>query len=371
MGMAIQDNVLVALRGVRKEFNGFTAVEHMDLNIYDGEFLCFLGPSGCGKTTTLRMIAGLETPTEGDIFLKGQRVTHWPPQQRRIGFVFQNYALFWHMTVYENIAFGLKLRRMPRTEVNKRVLEAAERFELTDALNVRASNLDLSAMQRVAIARTLVTDPYLLLLDEPLNNIRPGLRELMRADLKRMQQELGRTMVYVTHDQEEAMTLGDRIVVMNQGKVEQLGTPKEIYDYPASLFVADFIGRPAMNLLRVSFVVENEHAWITWKGHRWLADTVRGKIEGAAPEQGLVLGTRPEQVEVQPKGAGIPAVVKLVQPLGRKDIAILEIEGETIKAVVSPAHGLKVGEWITVSFPLEFIHIFSVSSGRAVVHGLR
>lgn len=363
-------DVLLALRGVRKVFNGFVAVERMDLDVYEGEFLCFLGPSGCGKTTTLRMIAGLETPTEGEIFLRGQRITHLPPQQRGIGFVFQNYALFWHMSVYDNLAFGLRIRRVPRREVDQRVREMAERLELTEVLWVQAARLDLSSMQRVAIARTLLTDPHLLLLDEPLNNIRPGLRELMRADLKRMQRELGRTMIYVTHDQEEAMTLGDRILVMNQARMEQLGSPHEVYNRPASLFVANFIGRPAMNLIPASYKVEGERAWIEWKRRRWPVDRVRGAIEAAAPEKGLVLGIRPEHVEVKVEGGEVPARVSLIQPLGRKDIVTLEAEGESLRALLPAQHGLSPGDKVFVDFPAGTIHIFSVSTGKAVVHGL-
>lgn len=367
--MAHEKNVLLSLRGVKKEFNGFVAVDRMDLDVYEGEFLCFLGPSGCGKTTTLRMIAGLETPTEGDIFFKGRRITYLPPQQRGFGFVFQNYALFWHMTVYDNLAFGLRLRQLPRAEIDKRVREIAERFELVHTLKMEAVRLDLSAMQRVAIARTLLTDPYLLLLDEPLNNIRPGLRELMRADLKRMQRELGRTMIYVTHDQEEAMTLGDRIVVMNQGRVEQIGTPMEIYDHPASLFVASFIGRPPMNLFQADLILENRRVWVSWQGHRWFVNPDRANLE-AFGDKSVILGIRPEHVHIKQTGGDIPAVVKLIQPLGRKDIVTLKVGEDIIKAVVPPDHGLSLDDKVMISFPEERIHIFSASTGKAVCHGL-
>lgn len=364
-----EKQVLLSLRGVRKEFNGFVAVEGMDLDVYEGEFLCFLGPSGCGKTTTLRMIAGLETPTEGDIFLRGQCITYLPPQQRRIGFVFQNYALFWHMTVYDNLAFGLRIRRIPRQEIDRRVREMADRFELTDVLRVKVTRLDLSSMQRVAIARTLLTDPHLLLLDEPLNNMRPGLRELMRADLKRMQRELGRTMIYVTHDQEEAMTLGDRILVMNQGRVEQLGSPQEIYKEPVNLFVASFIGRPAMNLLPVEYLVEEDRAWIVWKAYRWAVESIRGRIEEVA-KKGLVMGIRPEHIELSTGEQGIPARVVLVQPLGRKDILTLEVQGERVYAVTTADRRLWSGDTVFIDFPLNAIHLFSAETGGAVLHGI-
>lgn len=363
-------NVLLALKGIRKEFNGFVAVERMDLDVYEGEFLCFLGPSGCGKTTTLRMIAGLETPTEGDIYLAGKKITYLPPQQRKIGFVFQNYALFWHMTVYDNLAFGLRLRKLPKDEIERRVREAARRFELDQVLKTKAARLDLGTMQRVALARTLLTEPHLLLLDEPLNNIRPGLREIMRADLKRMQRELGTTMIYVTHDQEEAMTLGDRVLVMNQGRVEQLGTPMEIYLKPASLFVAGFIGRPPMNLIPVKYEVDEGHAWIKWGRNRWPVDSIRQQVEEANPEKGLMMGIRPEHLKLNWEGRGILARVELVQPLGRKDIITLNVENTSLQAVVPSEVELSEGAYVGVEFPLEAIHLFHTGTGKAVAHGV-
>jgi len=363
-------SVLVALKGVRKEFDGFVAVERMDLEVYEGEFLCFLGPSGCGKTTTLRMIAGLETPTEGDIYLAGERITYLPPQQRKIGFVFQNYALFWHMTVYENLAFGLRLRKLSKGEIDRRVCEVARRFELEPVLKVKAARLDLSSMQRVAIARTLLIEPHLLLLDEPLNNIRPGLRELMRADLKRMQRELGRTMIYVTHDQEEALTLGDRILVMNQARVEQLGTPTEVYLKPTSLFVASFIGRPPMNLISVGYKVDEDRTWLVWGGNRWPADSVRQQVEDSNPEEGLVMGIRPEHLRLNQEGQGILAQVELVQPLGRKDIVTLGAGNIRLQAVASSEVGLSEGMRVGVEFPLDAIHLFHTGTGKAVAHGI-
>jgi multiple sugar transport system ATP-binding protein len=368
--MAQAGVLLLRLQNVKKVFNSFVAVDNVTLEVAEGEFVCFLGPSGCGKTTTLRMIAGLEMPTEGEIFLREKRITYLPPQQRAIGFVFQNYALFWHMTVYENLVFGLRLRRFPAAEINKRVHEIAERFELMDLLKVRAALLDLSAMQRVAIARTLLIDPHLLLLDEPLNNIRPGLREMMRADLKRMQQELGKTMIYVTHDQEEALTLGDRIVVMSKGKIEQVGSPQEVYDVPATLFVAGFIGRPPMNLFDVQYEVENGHSWLVWRQHRWCVDKVRNQIEAAQPEKGLVLGVRPEKLKISYEASGIPAKVLLVQPLGRKDVLTLDLEGTTVHGVIPSELRINVGDVVFVEFPPEGMHVFSTATKGAIVHGI-
>lgn len=362
--------VLLSLKGVHKEFNGFVAVNRIDLEVYEGEFLCFLGPSGCGKTTTLRMIAGLETPTEGEIYLKGQPITYMPPQQRNIGFVFQNYALFWHMTVYDNLAFGLRIRKLSPKEIDRRIRDVAERFELTDVLTKKAVHLDLSSMQRVALARAILIEPYLLLLDEPLNNIRPGLRELMRADLKRMQRDLGCTMIYVTHDQEEAMTLGDRILVMNEGRVEQLGAPLEIYQQPVNLFVARFIGRPPMNLIPVQYEVAAEQAWVVWKGYRWSVNSVKDLVEKSKPERGLVLGIRPEHVRLSQEGRGIPALVEVMQPLGRKNILVLKIEDISLQVVVYGNTRVREGTVIWVEIPLCDAHLFSADTGKAVAHGI-
>ncbi len=365
---------LIILRGLRKEFNGVVAVKGLNLDIKEGEFMCFLGPSGCGKTTTLRMIAGLETPTAGDIFLRGTRVNDLPPQQRNVGFVFQNYALFWHMTAQENLAFGLKVRGISKEEIDKKVREMAESLELEPFLETKASRLSLSAMQRIALGRTLLTDPYVLLLDEPLNNIRPGLRELMRAELKRLQKGLGRTMIYVTHDQEEAMTLGDRILVMNLGVVEQLASPREVYHRPESLFVAGFIGRPPMNFLETRYRTEGDSAFLERRSLRWDVSSRRSAIEEKAEGEKIVLGIRPEHVliaeEARRKGLSgeeVPAVVDLVQPLARKKIVDLKLEGDIIKMVVPSAWPISKGEKVKVVFDPEKIHLFDQKTERAII----
>ncbi len=363
---------LITLERLRKEFNGLVAVEGLDLQVAEGEFLCFLGPSGCGKTTTLRMIAGLEAPTSGEIHLRGKRITGLPPQARNVGFVFQNYALFWHMTVHDNLAFGLRVRRLPPGEIDRKVREVAAALELTDVLSQKARRLDLSAMQRVALARTLATDPQVLLLDEPLNNFRPGLREAMRGELKRWQVTLGRTMVYVTHDQEEAMTMGDRILVMNAGRCEQLDTPRQVYHAPANLFVAGFIGRPPMNFIEVEYRTEDGRAFLVGEHLRWEITARRGEIEAKLAAPQLVLGVRPEQVHIvengqPPPGDAIPAVVDLIQPLARKKIVDLRIDGGLIKAVVPAVVPLAAGDRLRLTFDLGHLHLFDRASGRAIL----
>ncbi len=359
---------------MRKEFNGLVAVEGLDLEIHEGEFMCFLGPSGCGKTTTLRMIAGLETPTAGDIFLRDERINDLPPQQRRVGFVFQNYAVFWYATVYDNLAFGLKIREVPKKEIDRRVQEIAERFELTPLLKTKASRLSLSAMQRVALGRTLLTEPQVLLLDEPLNNIRPGLRELMRAELKRLQKQLGRTMIYITHDQEEAMTLGDRILVMNKGRAEQLASPRQIYHHPETLFVAGFIGRPPMNFLETRYRVEGERAFLERGSLRWDVSEKKTIIEGKAQGDRIMLGIRPEHILpiAEARGRGltgqaVPVKVDLVQPLARQKIVDLKLEEQVIKMLVPSAWPIAKGEELEVIFDPKKMHLFDQRTERAIV----
>jgi ABC-type sugar transport system ATPase subunit len=367
--------MLLELRRLRKEFDGFLAVEDLDLDIRQGEFICFLGPSGCGKTTTLRMIAGLERPTSGEIYLRGRRINDLIPQQRNFGLVFQNYALFWHMTVSDNLAFGLRIRGVSREEIADRVQEVARRFELESALEVKARRLDLSSMQRVAVARTLLTNPDLLLFDEPLNNIRPGLREMLRAELKRLQKELNRTMIYVTHDQEEAMTLGDRILIMNAGRAEQLDTPREIYLHPRSLFVADFIGRLSMNFMETEYQIAGEKIIFQLNGFRWNIEMKDLHIEEKHLEgTKLIVGIRPEHIllaeEAERTGRSaqpLTAVVDLVQPLGAKKIVDLKHGERLVKMVSSSDYSFKKGEEISVVFDPRRVHLFNPKDGRAIV----
>jgi ABC-type sugar transport system ATPase subunit len=356
---------LVRLEGVGKTFeDGTVAVKDLALQIEEGAFVCLLGPSGCGKTTTLRLIAGLEHPTTGDVFLRGHRITHWSPQRRNIGLVFQNYALFQHMSVEGNLAFGLDVRGMPRREVARRVRDMAARLELEDLLGVRASRLDLSTMQRVAVGRTLVAEPNLLLLDEPLNNFQAGLREQMRAQLKSWQQQFGRTTIYVTHDQEEAMTLGDRIVVMRDGEVDQDGPPEEVYRRPATLFVAGFMGLPPMNLLPATL------------------DGPRGKV--AAPEASLeldietaassgevMLGVRPEHLrQAEGEGGGQPClrgVIDLVRPSAAKTIVDVRVDGEImVRAVARGIWERQPGEEVSLVFDTSDVVLFDRSTGLRI-----
>ncbi len=363
---------IIQLRQLRKEFNGTVAVAGLDLDVVEGEFLCFLGPSGCGKTTTLRLIAGLERPTAGEIYLRGQAITHLPPQQRGLGFVFQNYALFWHMTVYDNLAFGLKVRGLPTREIEARVKQIASSLELEGLLGQRAARLDLSAMQRVALGRTLITQPQVLLLDEPLNNFRPGLREIMRAELKRLQLNLGRTMIYVTHDQEEALTMGDRVLVMNAGRVEQLGTPREITEHPASLFVASFIGRPPMNFIPADYGVEGgrallRHGRLTWDVTPW-----RQAIEAQVRDGKVIVGVGPADIlplALAPPEEGEPVrtQVDMVQPLARQKILEVKLDDLLLKVVVPGTFQVRAGETLDVVVARRALHLFDPITEKAIL----
>ncbi len=365
---------MLRLENITKEFNGTVAVRDLNLEIREGEFLCFLGPSGCGKTTTLRMIAGLERPTRGEIYLRDQRITDWPPQRRNVGFMFQNYALFTHMSVYDNLAFGLRVRHFPREEIERRVRAVAQALELEAVLRMPVSRLDLSTMQRVALARILAIEPQVLLLDEPLNNFRPGLRELMRAELKRWQYQFGRTMVYVTHDQEEALTLGDRIVVMNAGHVEQVGTPDEVYWRPANLFVAGFIGRPPMNLIPVEYRTVGGRAVLSAPDFEMPADDRRELMETSPSLPRLILGLRPEQLSIpdpssppSPDLIRIPARIDLIRPLGRKLILDMETHsGLRLQMVVPSDRRFAPGEQLEVAFHPRQTLLFDSQTGKGL-----
>ena len=359
---------IIRLEKLRKEYGSLAAVESLDLDVGEGEFLCFLGPSGCGKTTTLRMIAGLETPTAGEVYLRGERITGLPPQRRNVGFMFQNYALFGHMTVYDNLAFGLRVRGVDQPTLDRKVREVAAGLELDGMLEVRAAALDLSAMQRAAMARVLAIEPEVLLLDEPLNNFRPGLREIMRGELKRSQRQLRRTMVYVTHDQEEAMTLGDRILVMNAGRCEQLGSPPSIYSRPANIFVAGFIGRPPMNFLTVDYRQDGPRTLLERDGLQFDVTPLRADIEHALDGRRLILGIRPQHMRLAGSEAAssLRASVDLVQPLARKMILDLRVDGESLKMVLPGSTRVTRGESLRINFPLDHLHLFSADSGEAI-----
>lgn len=310
----------VRIVNVEKKYGSFVAVPNQNLTIEDGEFLVLLGPSGCGKTTTMRMIAGLEDITRGDIFVGDERVNDKPPKDRDIAMVFQNYGLYPHMTVNDNMAYPLKLRGQSKAERNARVMEVAKKVELEELLHRRPSELSGGQRQRVALGRAIVRTPSIFLMDEPLSNLDAKLRVSMRAELKHLHHELGVTTVYVTHDQMEAMTLASRIAVMRDGRIVQLDTPKEIYSNPADLFVAGFIGSPSMNLIEGEVV-----------GGKFQAPGVSLRVD-IADREDVVLGIRPEDLQVSDGKAPIEGPVYALELTGDSTLVTIRNASSVICA---------------------------------------
>ncbi|MEO0679489.1 MAG: ABC transporter ATP-binding protein [Pseudomonadota bacterium] len=344
----------VQLRGVTKRWGSFVGVRSVDLDIADREFLVLLGPSGCGKTTTMRMVAGLEDVTEGEILIGGQVVNRLDPKDRDIAMVFQSYGLYPNMNVYENIRFPLKVRKVDPAAHDARVMQAAERVELLDFLHRKPAELSGGQRQRVALARAIVREPTVFLMDEPLSNLDAKLRVSTRAQIKNLQHELAATTIYVTHDQIEAMTLADRVVVMNRGVIQQVGTPTEIYDRPANTFVAGFIGSPAMNLMQGRL---DRGAFV--------ADNVR--IEGlAGPDGPVSLGFRAEDAQVGPAeapGAGVQAPVYTVELLGDATMVTVRAGGALVSVKADKTHRARIGEPTSIAVPPVACHLFHPETG--------
>ncbi|WP_048645662.1 ABC transporter ATP-binding protein [Nitratireductor soli] len=343
----------VALRGLGKRFGTFTALESVDLSIPDGEFLVLLGPSGCGKTTVMRMIAGLEEPSCGDILIDGQRVNDLAARDRDLAMVFQNYALYPHMTVGQNIGYPLKIKRIKGEERQRRVQEAADKVELGHLLARKPAELSGGQRQRVALARALIRTPRLFLMDEPLSNLDAKLRTVMRAQLKHLQRELATTTIYVTHDQVEAMTLADRIVILNDARIQQIGTPAEIYARPANVFIAGFIGSPPMNLIEGR--IEN--------GRFVHAAGAVGVT--AADRARAVLGLRPEDIALaDPADADLVGEVYASELIGDHTLLSIRI-GQTLVAVkVAPDGGLPIGTKAGLKASTGKLHVFDGESGE-------
>jgi multiple sugar transport system ATP-binding protein len=345
----------VRFERVRKEFAGTVAVDALDLAIESGEFVSLLGPSGCGKSTTLRMLAGLEFPTGGTIRIGDRVVNDVPPAARDVAMVFQSYALYPHMTVAENIAYPLRKRRVPRLEREARVKAIAATLELGGLLDRRPRQLSGGQQQRVALGRALVRDPKVFLLDEPLSNLDAKLRSHMRAELIELHRRVSRTFVYVTHDQLEAMTMSDRIAVMHQGVLQQLGAPREIYERPANLFVAGFIGAPAMNLLEGGLEADAG-------GLAYVREGVRVAVAGGGAEgRRIVLGVRPEDVGL---GSGpFACTIRVVEPTGHETIVVADLAGQAITARAPGDTRLAPGERVPFGLRTARLHAFDVKSG--------
>ncbi len=353
--------------GLRKTFGRVVAVRDLSLQVRDGEFLVLLGPSGCGKTTTLRAIAGLETLDRGRVVIGGRDVTRLPPGRRGIAMVFQSYAVFPHMTVYDNIVFGLRMRRVPEAEQRRRAREAAELLDIAGLLDRYPAQLSGGQRQRVAVARAIVMRPDVLLMDEPLSNLDALLRLHMRAELKRLHRELGSTTVYVTHDQVEALSLGDRIAVMRDGQIVQCDTPGRIYDTPATRFVGEFIGTPPMNFLPGELVLDDG-------GPAVLVAGVRIPLPGAAAagRPGPVdVGIRPEHLEVLPASApgALPAEVVVVEPLGPAQLVTARVGRQTVKVTVPADAAVASGQRVWLRPTPSRIRLMDAATGDALPGG--
>jgi len=373
----------IRLENVTKRFDDF-AVEEMNLEVKDKEFVVFLGPSGCGKTTTLRLIAGLEKADEGNILIDDLRVNDLSPADRDIAFVFQLYALYPHMTVYDNIAFPLKAAKTSTAEIDTKVKEVAERLYIGHLLTRKPGKLSGGEMQRVALGRAMVREPKVFLMDEPLANLDFSLRVEMRAELKHLQSDLGATTVYVTHDQVEAMAMGDKIAVMNKGILQQIGTPMEIYNNPANIFVATFIGEPAMNLLNCQVSQMNGEALLKITNtdiSLEIPDEWKKRIEDnttshATADRNLILGVRPEDIFLsqEPEPKYIETKVHIVEPLGSENIIDLNIgknlekdEDILLRARTSPAFTVNAGQKIWMNFDMARMHIFDPKTEKAIL----
>jgi len=319
----------VSLRGIHKRFGNTEVIKGIDLDVHDGEFMVFVGPSGCGKSTTLRMIAGLETISAGELMIGAERANDLRPADRGAAMVFQSYALYPHMTVAENLGFSLKMAGVARTQRTEQVGRTAEILRITELLARYPKELSGGQRQRVAIGRAIVRKPKVFLFDEPLSNLDAALRVNMRIELSRLHKELGTTMIYVTHDQVEAMTMGDRIAVFNQGMVEQIGAPMDLYERPANQFVASFIGAPRINLF-------DRPSQASAAAHRALWD----RLAPSAPDAAQRIGLRPEHLHLAPPDQGVPAIVVLAEHLGDSSIIHLRVDGvsELLSAKVGAGH---------------------------------
>jgi len=355
---------LVALRKVVKMFDKTPAVQGIDLDIADREFVVLVGPSGCGKTTTLRMVAGLEEASAGEIYIGDQLVNDVPPKDRDIAMVFQNYALYPHMTVFENMSFGLRLRKFPKAEIKERVENAARILDITPLLDRQPKQLSGGQRQRVAMGRAIVRNPKVFLFDEPLSNLDAKLRVQMRTEIKKVHQKVTTTTIYVTHDQVEAMTLADRVVVMNGGRIEQIGTPYEVYHQPATRFVAGFIGSPAMNFLPCHLV----------QNGTGLTVRVSDKLAFPIPEnrtaryrsyadRELIFGLRPEDIieprsgEIEPGRVPFEVLLDVVEPMGMETMVYFIVNGVEVCCRVNPEAAKNAGEIMPLVADMNHMHL--------------
>ena len=367
----------VALKGIYKKFpGGVMAVSDFNLDIEDKEFIILVGPSGCGKSTALRMIAGLEEATQGEIYIDGKLVNDMPPKERDIAMVFQNYSLYPHMTVFENIAFGLKIRKMPKDEIRRRVEEAARILEIEHLLDRKPVALSGGQRQRVALGRAIVRIPKVFLLDEPLSNLDAKLRTSMRSELSKLHKRLETTFIYVTHDQTEAMTMGTRIVVLKDGFIQQTAPPQVLYEKPCNLFVATFMGTPQMNVAEAVLRDDGERTWLEFGGARIALPDDKGRKPEVMEymDKRVIFGIRPHNIHTRKQvveeypDCVVRCDVDITELLGADSTLYLQLGDIEFTAVVDTQDAASAGETIDVCFNTNKIHIFDVDSERAITN---
>ncbi len=364
------------LKHIYKRYaGGVTAVSDFTLDIDDKEFIILVGPSGCGKSTTLRMVAGLEEISEGELYIGGRLVNDVAPKDRDIAMVFQNYALYPHMTVFENMAFGLKLRKTPKDEIKKRVTEAAKILDIEHLLDRKPKALSGGQRQRVAMGRAIVRNPKVFLMDEPLSNLDAKLRVAMRTEIKKLHNKLQTTFMYVTHDQTEAMTMGTRIVVMKDGVIQQVDTPANLYTKPDNVFVAGFIGSPQMNFVTATLSKENGSVYASFGDNKIMIPNgkVTPELEGYIGKE-VIVGIRPEDIHddeafISSRTEAVcNAYVEVTEMMGAETYLYLELAGEQFTARVNQRSTAKIGDTIKVAFETNKIHIFDKDTEMAIVH---
>ena len=367
----------LSLKHINKTYpNGFEAVKDFNLEIEDKEFVIFVGPSGCGKSTTLRMVAGLEDISSGELWIGDKLVNDVEPKDRDIAMVFQNYALYPHMTVYDNMAFGLKLRKVPKDEIDKMVREAAKILDLEALLDRKPKALSGGQRQRVAMGRAIVRNPKVFLMDEPLSNLDAKLRGQMRIEISKLHQRLGTTIIYVTHDQTEAMTLGTRIVVMNAGIVQQVDTPQVLYDAPCNLFVAGFIGSPQMNFVDATCKVKGNDVYLVAGPSeiKLAPEKAKKLIDGGYNGKTVVLGIRPEDVHDEPDFLAkspdtvIEAKIRVYEMLGAEVFLYFDYEGANMTARVEPSTTARTGDTVKFALDASKIHVFDKETENAITN---
>ncbi len=367
----------LSLKNICKVYpNGFEAVKDFNLEIEDKEFIIFVGPSGCGKSTTLRMVAGLEEISSGELTIDGKRVNDVEPKDRDIAMVFQNYALYPHMTVFDNMAFGLKLRKVPKAEIKKKVEEAAKILDLDKLLDRKPKALSGGQRQRVAMGRAIVREPKVFLMDEPLSNLDAKLRVQMRAEIASLHQRLGATIIYVTHDQVEAMTLGTRIVVLKDGIIQQVDSPQKLYNEPDNLFVAGFIGSPQMNFLDATCKVQGDTVSLAFGENSIVLPAAKGKklIDGGYNGKTVVLGIRPDDIDDSPvaldnfKDSTFNTKVTGYELLGSEVLLYYNINGSSMTAKVDSRTTARLGDSIKLAMDVEKVHVFDKETELTITH---